>query len=430
MCDTIIATKIATAQGKAIFAKNSDRHPNESQHLVHIPAQKHSEGSALQCTYISIPQIKETYATLLSQPFWMWGAEMGINEHGLVIGNEAIFSKTPANKTPALLGMDLLRLGLERATVPQQAIEVITQLLEEFGQGGNNKYKTQGKIHYHNSFIIANHEEAWVLETIDKEWVARQIQDTHNISNCLTIQNNWDLSSKQLSQKNFKKNADLIYTNLGKGLVRQATISDILKKDTGRITLKSIIETLRHHTNGNTPGNSYTDIDICMHSGFGFIRNDQSTASLIAYLDENIPIIFATGTSAPCTSIFKPLWVDTPLPSPELAPGPTYTAESLYWSHELLHRAVLQNYPERLATYSADRDALEEKFIKEALALADAPRKERAEFSAKCFRQAALAEVDWLKRVRKIPVSKPPSRFLDDIAWKNLNKEAKMPSEY
>ena len=94
MCDTMIATSTTTLQGKAIFAKNSDRHPNESQHLVHIPAQKHKAGSSVQCTYITIPQVEESYATLLSQPFWMWGAEMGINEYGLVIGNEAIFSKT------------------------------------------------------------------------------------------------------------------------------------------------------------------------------------------------------------------------------------------------------------------------------------------------------------------------------------------------
>jgi dipeptidase len=211
-------------------------------------------------------------------------------------------------------------------------------------------------------------------------------------------------------------------------LVRQATISNILQENAGKITLKSTMETLRHHINGNTPGSSFTDVEVCMHAGFGFIRNDQSTASMIAYLDENIPIIFATGTSSPCTSIFKPLWVDTPLPAPKLAPGPTYTSESLYWSHELLHRAVLQNYPERLATYSADRDALEEKFIKEALALADAPRKDRGEFSAECFRQAALAEADWLKRVKKVPASKPSSRFFDQITWKNLSKDAKMPN--
>ncbi len=212
MCDTLIATGLVTARGKSIFAKNSDRHPNEAQQLLQIPAKINEPGSKLQCTYISIPQVKETHAVLLSQPFWMWGAEIGVNEHGLVIGNEAIFSKIPANKNPALLGMDLLRLGLERAVTPREAVNVIVELLEQFGQGGN--CTQHGKLYYHNSFIIANHEDAWVLEAVDKHWVARQVKDTYSISNCLTIQGEWDWASESLDKRTFdfsKKYSDFIY---------------------------------------------------------------------------------------------------------------------------------------------------------------------------------------------------------------------------
>ena len=140
MCDTLIATKLATTNNIAVFGKNSDRPPNEGQHIAYFPAAKYSAGSSLKCTYIEIPQVQKTHAVLLSKPFWMWGAEIGVNEHGLVIGNEAIFSKIPANKKPALLGMDLLRAALERATNPREAVQVITDLLEKFGQGGNCTY--------------------------------------------------------------------------------------------------------------------------------------------------------------------------------------------------------------------------------------------------------------------------------------------------
>lgn len=135
MCDTLIAAPEVTKNQYTLFAKNSDRPPNEAQYLDWVPARTYSPGESLQCTYIEIPQAEQTSAVLLSRPFWMWGAEMGINQHGLVIGNEAVFSKVSANKEPALLGMDLLRLALERAQSAVQAVEVIVELLEEYGQG-------------------------------------------------------------------------------------------------------------------------------------------------------------------------------------------------------------------------------------------------------------------------------------------------------
>ena len=109
-CDTMVALKNSTKSGNVIFAKNSDRPLGEAQPLRSYEAQNYPPNTTLECTYISIPQVSHTYKVMGSQPFWMWGFEHGINEYGVVIGNEAVWSKEKEEHENGLLGMDLLRL--------------------------------------------------------------------------------------------------------------------------------------------------------------------------------------------------------------------------------------------------------------------------------------------------------------------------------
>ena len=113
-----------------VLAKNSDRDPNEAQLWTWAPAAEHTPGDRVHATYVDLPQVARTHAVVLSRPWWMWGAEMGANEHGVAIGNEAVFTKQPTSLEPGLLGMDLLRLALERATSAREAVEVVVDLLD------------------------------------------------------------------------------------------------------------------------------------------------------------------------------------------------------------------------------------------------------------------------------------------------------------
>lgn len=433
MCDSMIASPAATRYDSSLFAKNSDRPPNEAQFLDWIPEGTHPTGQRLQCTYLDIPQIQQTQGVLLSRPYWMWGAEMGVNQHGLAIGNEAIFLKVPANEQPALLGMDLLRLALERALSAPQAVEVITSLLAEFGQGGI--HIQEGHSYYHNSFLIADSRECWVLETVNRHWAARQVGPFYSISNLFSLENDWDRSSDGLEQFIIERGraktrdkvsltgdlSDPLITTFAAGKPRCDRSRELLTRNQGEITIQTMASILRDHGIKSDPRPGLAGANICMHASLGPIRVSQTTGSLVALLDDTSPLILATGTAAPCTGIFKPLWVDAPL---DLGKSPTnrYHPETLFWSHERLHRAVLQNFPDRLASYQKERDELEREFIQGALALQGADRPERKAFSQTCLLEAAAAERRWLEGVLKIP---PRPVIFHDAAWKGFNKAAR-----
>ena len=69
MCDTMVALGNSTANGHVLFAKNSDRQPNECHIVIRVPRTKHAQGLKVKCTYIEIDQAEETYEVLLLKPY-------------------------------------------------------------------------------------------------------------------------------------------------------------------------------------------------------------------------------------------------------------------------------------------------------------------------------------------------------------------------
>ncbi|MFX1568783.1 MAG: peptidase C69 [Promethearchaeota archaeon] len=302
MCDTLVALGNSTKDGSIIFGKNSDRPFNEVQLITYSPKMRFQKGQMLKCTYIEIPQVSETNAILLSQPFWMWGAEMGANEYGVVIGNEAVYTHEPL-RNQGLLGMDLLRLGLERGKTAKESMEKIINLLENFGQGGGCSYNDPNWL-YHNSYIIADPKEAYVLETADKWWIVEKVKGVRSISNNITIRGKGDMRRKGIIEHAIEKGYckddnefDFAETFSGSSIStvlspysREGKASILLNKNVGKITPQLMMNFLREHQAG-----------ICMHGGF------ESTGSQVSHLrNEHKAIHWFTGTTLPCISTYKP----------------------------------------------------------------------------------------------------------------------------
>ncbi len=407
-----------TAAGATLFAKNSDRERNEAQGLELHPAREHADGSPLRLTYISIPRVARTHACLISRPFWMWGAEMGANEHGVAIGNEAVHSVVPPNETGALTGLDLVRLGLERAASAHQAVDVMTSLLERYGQGGDCGHLDS--FHYHNSFIVADPAEAFVLETVGRWWAVQRVGRVRAISNVLGIGGKDRRVSPSLQVHAEAEgwcdavgafdfaarlwDAERDVTT--RGVERCARAADLLARRGDRIGVADMMAVLRDHGAAAaidadwTPATT-TGRTICMHAGHGD-RRSQTVGSMVSELYPGTPVHWVTASSAPCLSIFKPVILSLGLPDHNVFPTDRYDASARWWRRERAHRAALDDYPTRAAALAPVRDALERAFrerIGRALAADLGDDLLRREIEV-CWREADAAEAAWEKTFR------------------------------
>jgi secernin len=434
MCDTMVALPPATASGAVLFAKNSDRERNEAQFLEHRPAARHAPGSTLRCSYIEIPQAAETQAVLLSRPFWCWGAEIGANASGVVIGNEAVFARIPPSREPALIGMDLVRLALERAATAEAAVEVIIGLLERHGQGGDCGHLNEH--FYDNSYLIADRHGAFVLETVGKFWIAERVARTRSISNALSIGRGaiWRASPALVADAKARGwctgVADLDFAEsypdperdaATQGRARCARSTGLMARRDGALASADMMAILRDHGAAAEGDPAWhpaltTGRTICMHAA-GHDRRGQSTASLVSELHpDGRALHWVTGTSAPCLSIFRPVLSDLALPPQGPRPSDRRDEATPWWRHEALHRgAVLGDFAAVLAGLGPERDALEARF---AQRMADS---RTAAAVAECWAEAEAWEASWRRR------SLPRALVAEvghDAAWRELSQMA------
>ncbi len=358
MCDTLCVLPSWSETKTTMLAKNSDREPNEPHIVRFYPAKNHAPNEQLHCTYITIPQAAHTHAVQLFKPDWIWGAEMGVNEHGVAIGNEAVFTKS-SNPDKALTGMDLLRLGLERADTAKSALETIVELLGEFGQGGNCGYTKD--FRYDNSFLIADRETAYILETSGKNYAVKQVQDKDAISNRLFIRSDHSAASGLSDGADFARRfTEPVFSRFAKGHKRRAL--SLCAIENGPVNAAQLMGALRTHA-PKFDGHEFSRGSVgsvCMHAG-GLI-GDHTTGSFVAVLRQHKPMtIWATGASTPCIAAFKPIFFGVTEP-------PVFDTDAQahqYWlKREHLHRAILAGKIDAEA-FRAKRDELEAAWLEE-----------------------------------------------------------------
>ena len=375
MCDTL--GKLG--KGRAFFAKNSDRSPNEAQVLEHHPRRSGLSGM-VNCTYLSIPQAEETYAVLLSRPAWMWGAEMGLNEFGLCIGNEAVFTKGAYGKT-GLTGMDMVRLALERSKTAREALKLLIWLLETYGQGGNCGYDHD--FYYDNAFLIMDRQELFVLETAGDQWAYKKY-DQAGISNRLSLGADADDYSGGKALDFRKKYTEPVFTTFsGSARRRQQTCAFLPRIQ----SLGDCMAALRQHDKGGDPFLRGSVSSVCMH--YGGMVGDHSTASMVVSLEADRTVVWATGCSTPCVSLFKPWLWGREAVLPVIHAGDPQ-GESYWMAAEGFRRSLLgKKLP---AAFYAQRDEIQARWLDRAeqLSAEDFPA-----FSQACLEEERAFYAQW-----------------------------------
>ncbi|MFG0379351.1 C69 family dipeptidase [Pseudomonas sp. zbq_18] len=369
MCDTLVLRQ----NGQTWFAKNSDREAAEPQRLLRLAEVRGDRSAELQATYLRIPQTADRHGLILSQPSWLWGGEMGVNQHGVAIGNEAVFTRLTRKRGQALLGMDLLRLGLERGATAREALQVLVEHLERFGQGGPAGYRDKG-FRYDNSFLIADAGEAWVLESAGQLWAAKRVE-RWAISNVLTLGHEFDLCSADLPGQarklgcwdgrgdfHFARAFDTrLLPWIGGAHRRRQLNQDFLSTCSVDAGWPELAAALRSHGARGDDLHGHDNRQVCLHAG-AFWRPSQTTASLIARLQGAVTRIAATATSAPCLSLFQPLDLTPGAGAGVLSAAGQTVEQSLWWRFEAVHRRALVDVEFRQAL-RASRDALEPQLL-------------------------------------------------------------------
>lgn len=328
MCDALAATGPHTLSGATVFGKNSDRKAGECQPFVQLPAAMHPPGSRVRCTHVEIPQVAETYRVMGHSPWWVWGFEHGVNEHAVAAGNLTVFSKEPVEAEPGLIGMDLVRLGLERGRTARETLEVIAGLLESHGQGG--AALAPDGAGYHNAFLLADPDEAWVMQTSGRRWAARRV-GLDALSNHLSLGRDWEIGSRDLEtfaraegwwREGRRIDVSAAYRNphvpgrISEGRLRRSRA--LLAEHDGSHDVASMQRILRDHLDGGPVRQSGATVEeeryftLCMHSE----PVGTTTASLVAELPASRrapwPVWISFGT--PCTGVFLPVYMEGVVP--------------------------------------------------------------------------------------------------------------------
>jgi len=343
-CTTILVGKNATADGSVIMGHNEDM-GNLSGRLLFQPGQTYDE-KEIALNYVTVPQVPKTHqywASGNSKPVaekhfdggWIL---CGMNQFGVSMGCNTMSTREERiPKGKGIMRYAIRQLILERSRTARDAVTLVGKLIDTYGQSDCPV-----------AYCISDRNEAWVVETTYRHWVARRISDNdfHVEANQYTIKTQWDLASENLvkyatAQGWYRSssgpfNFKYIYGDPAKldhprNTSREYQGNSMLKHRVGSITVKDILSVLSQPP----------------------VQTSGTQAFMVWQLRRHMPLeigcVMWYGMSGANTSLAVPIYVgSTRIPKEYTIASYDYEPESAWWQFERLQRLV---YP-RVWEYS------------------------------------------------------------------------------
>src|SRR5262249_4270173 len=182
--DMVVALGPATVDGHTLLGHNSCQPDRQRPTLVLLPGRRFATGETLHIQRLEILQPREVYTLRGKRPHGQWGFDEGVNEHRAAV---SCVPPRPAIdcQGAGLTGADLVRLALERSRTALQAVDLLTGLVERYGQGG-------GPDAQDHAFLVADPFEAYAVETAGIYWVHQEIHEVRCVSSVRVVRQDWD----------------------------------------------------------------------------------------------------------------------------------------------------------------------------------------------------------------------------------------------
>ncbi|MFQ5511615.1 MAG: C69 family dipeptidase [Candidatus Krumholzibacteriia bacterium] len=432
----MIALADATPHRRVVFGKNSDRPAGECQVLYDSIGEKRTAAGVVQCAFVEVPEGPTPLRTIGCRPYWCWGYETGMNEAGVVGGNTAVYTRSfwqaENQQQYGLTGMELLRLGLERGSTADDVVAVIADLLGRYGQWAPavlGKEPPEGC--YENAFLIADKEEAWILETAGRRWAARRLTSgAHALSNQLTIRNQWTTGSDDLlgyaQSQAWWSVADgpldfaLAYSDHEHyarqvSHIRWSRASQLLAGSSGRIDADGMMACLRDHYEGTfLQGPQFSEylpdfLTLCMHDSPAAFTWGNTATSVVVEIDPDSPAAspFWCCYQPPCAGVYLAYTIEGGLPapvsmagtaglrseSPLTAPKDAFQGGSLWWRMYRIVEAISRSPVKRRETARPLFDPIERKYFERVRSLRSEAVTDRSAQMRRCTEEQ-LSEVE------------------------------------